>query len=487
MKKQKSLVLNAILNALKALSTIIFPLITYPYITRILSVDNMGRIDFSLSVVNYFILLAAFGITSFAIRNGAQIRDDREKLNKFANQIFTINVITTLISSLLLLGLVFLPTKVADYRIMIMILGLTVVLSPLSVDWLYTIEEDFTYITLRSFFVQLMALVLMFCFVHNENDVYLYVLLRTLAASCGNLFNFFHSKKYIKLRPVKNTEWNVHKKSIGMFFVNSLALTIYLNSDTTLLGLMCNDRVVGLYGVATKVYTLIKQMFNAVVEAIIPRLAYLIKNDVDGFERLLRKVLSIAFMFMIPSSLGIVLLRKEIILIISGEEYIEASTTLAILAAAMFFAVIANILANGLLVCLGREKYVLRGTLISALANIALNFFFIPHFSENGAAITTVIAEMMVVIIAICYSKDYARRIIDVKAFFKYLLFGCIMFGAAYAIGYGIQSLNIALRVIIEILSSAAIYFALLAVSRDKLTFMILRAIKAKLTKVKAE
>ena len=149
----KSLVANSIFSSLRTLTTIIFPLITYPYISRVLSVDNMGRINF------------------------------RQRLNIFSSQAFTINVIATVLACMLLVGLVFLPTKIADYREIILILGITIALSPLAVDWLYAVEEDFAYITLRGFCVQLLSLILMFLFVKNDSDVYLYVALTTLASS----------------------------------------------------------------------------------------------------------------------------------------------------------------------------------------------------------------------------------------------------------------------------------------------------------------
>ena len=151
--KKKSLAINAFYSCIKTLTTIIFPLITYPYITRILSVEDIGSINFGHSIVSYFSLLAALGINTFAVRNGSQIRDDENDLNIFSRRIFTINIVTTVISCALLIVLVFLPTRIADFRAIILIQGVTVALSPFAVTWLYTIEEDFRYITLRSFFI----------------------------------------------------------------------------------------------------------------------------------------------------------------------------------------------------------------------------------------------------------------------------------------------------------------------------------------------
>ena len=239
--KQKSLTINAFLSSIKTLATILFPLITYPYITRVLSVENIGKVNLSQSIVSYFSLVAGLGISAFASRNGAQIRENKLQLSKFSNQVFTINVISTIISCCLLIGLTFLPIKIAAYRGIILLQGITVAMSPLAVDWLYTIEEDFGYITLRSIAVQLLSLILMFTFVKSEKDVYLYVALTSMSTSLGNLFNFIHSRKYVKLKLISDTHWNEYKNSILLFFINSVATVIYMNSDTTILGILKND------------------------------------------------------------------------------------------------------------------------------------------------------------------------------------------------------------------------------------------------------
>lgn len=481
--KQKSLTWNAFLSSLKTLTTIIFPLITYPYVTRVLSVENIGRINFGQSIVSYFTLIAALGINTFAIRNGSQIREDSQKLNQFANRMFTINVISTGISCLLLVLLLLMPTKVAEYRTIILIQGITVALSPLAVDWLYTLNEDFGYITWRSFCVHLMSLILMFAFVKKESDVYLYVALTTMSASLGNLFNFWHSRRYVRLHITRDTHWKEYRSSILLFFVNSIATTIYMNSDTTILGLMKDDYSVGLYSVAVKIYSIVKLVFNAIISSVIPRLAYLKKNDETEFEALIRNMIELAAFFSIPAATGLIILRKDIILLISGESYVEAGTTLAVLAPAIFFAVIGNILANGLLICLGREKFVVKATIVSAISNAALNFVFIPFFSQNGAAMTTLTAEIIVVIMSLYYSRDYLSKVIFASEFRNPIIGSLTMLLAAYAAKAFVAQMNFLLRMGIIVFLCVFCYFAVMLMMRDKVLGSLLNALKKKIGK----
>lgn len=483
--KKKSLTLNAFLSSLKTLTTIIFPLITYPYITRVLSVENIGRINFGQSIVSYFSLLAGLGISTFAIRNGSKIRESENQLNTFANRVFTINVISTVISCVLLVAMTLLPTKVATYKTIILLQGLTVAMSPLAVDWLYTIEEDFGYITLRSIAIQLLSLVLMLTFVKNESDVYLYVALTSMSTSLGNIFNFLHSKKYVKLKLVSDTHWNEYKSSILLFFVNSIATIIYMNSDTTILGILKDDYSVGLYSVAVKIYTIVKQVFNAVIATTIPRLAYLRKNDVKEFENLTKKMLSIASICTIPAAVGLIVLRKEVITLISGNNYLQAAPTLGILSAAIFFGILANILANGVLICMGREKCVVKATVVSAVGNAALNFVFIPFLSQNGAAITTLLAEMTVFGMSLYYSRDIVMRMIDFSEFRNAILGSSLMLLVSFPVSKAFANSQLFIKIAIMIVVCAGVYAIVLMLLRDKVLFGIWGQIKRKLCKQK--
>ena len=474
--KTKSLSMNALFSSLKTLTTLIFPLITYPYITRVLTVDSVGKINFSQSVVSYFLLFAGFGLSAFAIRSGSQIRENTTELHAFANRIFSINLITTALAVVALIILLAFPTPISNYKYFIYIQGLAVLASPFAVDWLYVIHEDFAYITIRSFAVSCISLILMFLFVKSETDVYLYVLLVVISNSFGNIFNFVHSKKYFKLGFTTRTRWTEYKSSILIFFVNSIATTIYLNSDTTLLGLMKDDYSVGIYSAAVKVYSIIKQMFNAVVASIIPRLAFLKRENEKEFEKLIAKVFQIAVFFVVPATTGIILLRKEIIYLISG----NANTTLAILAIAIFFAVLANILANGLLVCLGREQLVVRATIISAVVNAGLNLVFIPLLAQNGAAITTLIAEVLMVILSLFYCKDYIKKIVDIRMLLQSIGGSCIMFAFVKLILSVLTFNNIAGKIGVVLVSSVFVYFGVMFILKNKLLLEMLNGIKRK-------
>ena len=455
---------------IRSFTNILFPLITYPYIARILSVEDLGRINFGQSIISYFLLFAGLGITTFATRNGSQIRESKDELSEFANRMFSINLFSMIVSYCGLLILLMLPTKIADYRSIILLQGVAVILSPFAVDWLYNIEEDFGYITKRSIFVQVVSLVLMLALVKSSDDMYLYIAIMTLSSCFANAFNFFHSRKYVRIRVVKDTKWSEYKKPILTFFVNSIASSIYLSSDMTLLGMLSSDYTTGLYGTATKIYSIFKQMFNAVVGTMLPRMAYLRKNDENEYEKLICKALNTVFVFVLPAMLGIIILRQEILLIISNENYLPAAKSLVILAIALFFATLANLLVSGILICSGREKKVAFATTVSAMENVLLNVIAIPLWNQDGAAFTTLLAEITVCIIAVVNARDVLKNIFDATELLKCIFSSIVMATCLIVVQKIVVNLNLWIRVGVISILGGTIYFLLMLVMRSKTT-----------------
>ena len=181
LKKNKSFGLNAVLNSLQSLLNLIFPLITFPYISRILSVDGVGKYNFANSIVSYFILLAGLGISVYAVREGAKLRDKREEFSLFASRIFTINIISTIISYIALFLVLFFSASLQKYSIAILIFSVQIFFTTLGVDWIYTIFEEYGYITARNIIFKIISVVLLFVFVKHRNDYLNYIIISVVA------------------------------------------------------------------------------------------------------------------------------------------------------------------------------------------------------------------------------------------------------------------------------------------------------------------
>ena len=405
---QKSIKKNAILNSVKQIMTIVFPLIIFPYVSRILSVENYGKINFSSSFVEYFYLIAALGIANYAVREGAYLRNNKQEFEIFANQVFTINLITTAISyGLLAMTLIF-WTHISSYIMLIIIQSIGILFVALGADWINSIYEDYTYITVRYISMQLLSFIAIFLFVKNADDLYNYAWIIMISNVGANIMNIFYLKKYVKLKITGNINIKKHIVPMVILFANALAITIYVNSDVTLLGIFKGDTSVGIYSVAVKIYKIIKSLLNAVIIVTIPRLsAYLGQKYMDQYYDLLRKLLISLITIIVPAVVGLFMLSKEIIYIIAGKEYILGMSAMQWLCIALMFAILASYFSNAVLLTNKLEKYTLQATIFSAIINIVLNIFLIPKMDYNGAAITTVISEICVFIICFRQAKYF--------------------------------------------------------------------------------
>ena len=166
-KKQKSLKLNMVLNAVKGILGVIFPLISFPYVSRILGEERLGQYSFAASVVSYFILLAGLGIGTYAIREGAALREDPAGLEELASELFSINVLSTVISYVLLLACVLMVPKLYAYRVLISIFSAEIFFKTMGLEWIYSVFEDYAFITIRSIVFYVVSLILLFLLVRT--------------------------------------------------------------------------------------------------------------------------------------------------------------------------------------------------------------------------------------------------------------------------------------------------------------------------------
>lgn len=454
---RKSIKINALLNMIKQVMQIVFPIITIPYITRVLLPENFGRINTGNSLISYITLIAGLGIASYAIREGSLIRDDKEKLTKFSNQIFSINIISTIFSYVILAGIIFFVPHYAEYRLLLAIQGVAVIFTTLGADWINSIEEDYFYLTIRYIVLHIISLLLMFVLVKRPEDYLIYAGITLITSAGANLMNIFYIRRYVKIRFTFDIDWKKHLIPIMILFGNSVAMTIYVSSDITMLEIFKGATEVGVYCVATKIYSIVKQILNAILIVSIPRMtSYIGKGDKENFKKLGRKILSALITLMCPLIVGIIIFRTEAITLAGGSEYINGGNSLFILSLAVAAALLATFLSGLVLMPLRKEKYILRGTLISALINVSLNFFFIPLWGINGAATTTLISEMFVAIYFWYLVTREGYRFLDIRVLLVSLVGGVLVALLCVTVRHLINSFI--LYIGISIITSVIVY-----------------------------
>lgn len=455
---EKSIKINMILNSVKGMLSIIFPLITFPYISRVLGVAGVGEYNFANSVISYFLLISGLGINSYAICYGAGCRMNQEKFSRFANQMFSINVMSTVVAYMLMILTIILVPKFQSYTPILIILSLQIIFKTIGIEWIYSIYEDYFYITIRSIVFQVISLLLLFLFVHDTGDVNKYAAVTVLAGVGSNILNFVYARKYCHVRFTFDIEYKKHLKSIMLFFSTAVTVTIYVSADTTILGFMCDDSTVGIYSVSVKVYTILKSVLSSAIAVSIPRMCSLWGNgDEKTFSMLGSDVYKTFLTIVVPAIVGVLLISEDIVLILAGTEYLQAKWSMMLLGVALFFCLGAGFWSQAVLIPQNKEAQVFKITVISAAINIILNIMLIPLIKEKAAAFTTIVAEAVV----FAYCRNKGKKSVDLRGIYKLLrviIIGCLpMFGIKYVVSLFFQ--NLMQKTLLIVFFSILLYF----------------------------
>lgn len=418
MEEQKSLKKNTIYNSVKSIFSIIYPLITFPYISRVLMVENVGKVNFGSSIVSYFSLVASLGVSTYAIRECSRVKDNREQLSRTASQIFSINIVSTIIAYLALILTMIIAKPLKDYHLLICIQSASILFTTLGADWINTAMEDFRYITARTVGMQLVSLVLMFIFVHSPEHYHAYAFISVLASSGANIINIFYHRKFCNIRFTLHMKMEKHFPRIMLLFSLMLSQTIYTNSDQTILGLIRGDYEVGLYSTAVKIYNIVNTIVASVAWVVMPQLSseFAAKNY-KKINELLKYSLNFIIVIGIPCIVGLNVITKELIYVIAGEEYLPAGIALHILSIALLLSFVGGWIGNMMMLPSGREKVSLIACIVAAITNVALNFILIPKWGLYGGATTTAIAELIGLII----NSRYVEKEIKVNGLVEML------------------------------------------------------------------
>lgn len=458
---------NVIFNTIKSAFSIIYPLIAFPYISRVLMTDNVGKVNFGSSVISYFSLIASLGVTTYAVRECSKVRDDREQLGKTAGEILSINLVSTAIAYLALIVVLIFAEPLENYRLLICIQSASILFTTLGADWLNTAMEDFKFIALRTVFMQIVSLFLMFIFVRKQEDYILFAIISVVASSGANIVNIFYRRKYCETRLTWKMGIRRHLAPILLLFSLILSQTIYTNSDMTILGLVKGDYQVGLYSTSVKIYNLVNTMVASIAWVVMPQLsAGFARKDYKEINRLLKYSMNFILVLGIPCVCGIEIIAPQLIHVIAGEAYVDAALSLRLLGIALMCSFISGWIGNMTMLPAGKEKICLWSSVVSAMVNIVLNLILIPKWGLNAAAFTTALSELIGVLVKLPYI-DKQIKIDRLGEMLKAPIIGSIgilLLGFAFK-----RAVQIPWRVsALTILASAAWYLLVLAVTKNE-------------------
>lgn len=478
-EQEKSLRKNAFYNVLKTVLNVIFPLITFPYASRILLPEGIGKVNFASTVVNYFALLGCLGIPVYGSREAAKVRDNSTKFTKLVKEIWTINITATFFSYILFFISIFVLPKFSEYRNLLCLYSTTILFTTLGIEWIYSALEEYKYIAIRSFIFQIISLVLLFVFVKSSDDTLKYASIVIISNVGSNICNFIHARKYIDLRVKIQLEIRKHLKPVFIIFAKSIAVSIYTMLDVAMLGFMTNDVEVGLYTSANKIVHVVLSLIVAATAVFMPRLSYYAEQDRDKkFNNLLRKCWNYMLCFAIPASLGLFLIAEPLLLIFSGEKFLGSVIIMKIMSPLLCILALSNFTGIQIFIPLRKEVNILYATIIGAVINFTVNLILIPIYGAQGAALSSVIAEAIVTMSQLFMARKYFCYKDNIKPVIQYI-FGTLLFSIPVILICNFVN-SILLKIFISIVMASVIYITFLGIVKNQVFLEVINLIKNK-------
>lgn len=474
----KKVVKNYLYNLSYQLLLIILPIITTPYVSRVLGAKGVGTYSYTNSITQYFILLGCIGLNLYGQREIAYYQNDIKKRNKTFFELLFLRFITLTISIIIFY---FTMVSHSKYAYIFIIQVLDIIASIFDISWFFQGIEDFQKTVLRNFVVRIICVSLIFMFVKSPNDLQLYVLCYSGTLLLGNLSLWLYMPKYVSKADVKNINIKRHVKPAVMLFLPQIATTVYTLLDKTMIGFITNDTSeVAYYEQSQTIIKTVMTIITSLGTAMMPRIANLFKNEKHEEIRIyMQNSIKFVLVLAIPFTFGIMAIAKGFVPWFFGSGYEKVVPNMEIIAPIIIFIGMSTVTGTQYLLPLGRQKEYTLSVVIGCVVNVCLNALLINLFRSIGAAIATFIAELVILLIQLYFvRKEFDLKNIFLQ-FIKYVIFGLIMYVSVKVLSntIGVSIIN----TFIEIVVGGIIYILLLVVSKDSIIKMGMNMAKRKL------
>lgn len=475
----QSVKVNYILNLINTGTQMLFPLITFPYVCRVIEADGIGQINFFQSIISYISLFTCLGIPMYAIREIARDRSDVVQMNRTAMEILLLHSMLTLVGYAIVAILCLTVPQIQVNIPLFLILSLTIFFTAIGCEWFYQGIEDFKYITIRGLIIKTVSVVLLFIFVKSKTDLLYYGCYTVFGVLGGNIFNFFRLRKYIHRENIIFSELHIkrHVKPVLKVFSFSVVTSIYLQLNTVLLGFLKNALAVGYFAAATKVMQMLLTMSVCLGSVMMPRASHLIaENKEDEFNRLIQKSYDFTLAIALPMTIGLIFCAPSLITALCGVKFEHSILPSQIIAPIILMVAISNVFGIQVLFPKGKINIVTLSCGIGAVADLILNLCLIPFFSYIGTSIAYLGAEVATTVSMYFIGRKYIPIIYFKKSHLIYAL-GCVVMALAL---YGISLLQLPTLTILLLQGCCGVlaYFIILCICKDEMLVQILSKIK---------
>ena len=413
---------NLIYSSVLTVSNFIFPFLTFPYITRVLGVSNVGIYNWVNGIIQYFIFLSMMGIGIVGIREVAKNRNSAEELSKTFSSLLTLTLLTTIVSLLVLFVLIAAVPKFSEYKEMFYIGAANVFINLFLIEWFFKGTENFKFITIRSIVVKSVYVISVFVFVRQSDDYVIYYFLTVSAVVLNALFNWIYSKKFIHFT-FKSIDLRPFIKPFLILGIYLLFNSMYSTFNVAYLGFVGGNKEVGFYTTATKLYGILLAFFTAFTSVMLPRISALVAdNDFKEVNRLIERSFDVLYTFCFPIIIFILFFAPQVIHLIAGAGYEGSILPMRIVMPLMLIIGTEEILIIQLLMPLNKDKAIFINSLIGSIVGVCLAIVLVKNFHSVGSSIVWVCSELSILISASYFVKKYVGIAVPYKmVLFKFL------------------------------------------------------------------
>lgn len=418
-----SLQKNIIYSSILTCANYVFPLITFPYVSRVLGVTNIGICNFVDSVINYFILFAMMGIGIIGVREIASCGEDREKRDRIFSCLFFLNGLTTGIALVILTLAIFLVPQLWQYHTLMFIGAAKLLFSAFTIEWFFRGIENFKYITNRTIIVKSIYVASIFIFVRYKEDYVVYYIITAAFITIINaLINFKYSTRFVSLR-VHGIKVFSYAKPFFILGTYALLTSMYTSFNTTFLGFEGGVTEVGYYTTATKLFTIVLSLYSAFTGVMMPRMSTLITDGkIDEFKQKLNTSNELLLAFSIPIIMFGMIYAPEIVWLIAGNGYEGAITPMRIIMPLVFVIGYEQILVIQTLMPLRKDRAILTNSIIGACIGVLLNIIIVPRLGGIGSATVWLSSELVVLVCAQYFVTRYISFNFPFARFVRYTI-----------------------------------------------------------------
>lgn len=402
---------NFLINVIYQMLIYVFPLITIPYISRVLGVENIGIYSYTFSIVSLFMLVGMLGITNYGNRSIASVRDNKNKVAYNFWSIYNFQLFISGIVCFIYLAYIFLFVK--QYNLFFMIQFIQLLSVCLDINWFYFGLEKFKITVSRNLIIKIFSIFCIFLFVHDKSDLWKYTLIMSLSVFISQLYLILNLKKYISYVKVSFKESLSNLRGCLILFIPVLAYGIYRIMDKTMLGNLSSVVELGYYENAERIINIPISVINALGTVMLPRMSYLMAKEKNGYKEKITESMNLALLLSCIMSMGLILIGDDVAIILFGEEFLKSGFIIKLLSFTILFSSWANVIRTQYLIPSGNDKIYVLSTVAGALINLFSNFLFIPMFGSVGACIGTILAEFFVML----YQTICVRKVLDIKKY----------------------------------------------------------------------